>query len=456
MVTETSWGNLVGFEMLDDSLHHYERPPSSDWKIIGGCSWIRANWDNPKLSQFTQAKTIHAAGGITIETPPGEMKILTETGSLENPIKGTEGNDIIDGTDGHDYIDGLGGTDIICGGPGNDVIHAGGGEWEVIFGGGLGVSKVNCDSLGTGALHANGLLWDVVFGEKGNDTICGGPGHDLLIGGRESDYPFNEADGDKDHVLGGAGSDWILGGPGADTIEGGAGSDFLFGGKGGANVGDNLYGETQKGYTQEQCPLDEPCNDRISGEYGNDQIYGGPGDDNLDGDINPIYLLQLGVKGKPMPQWGCTGTGDQNTYLTFCIGNDYILGNFGDDTIQDVGSSVANEGKGGQWEPGNEIYGQEGNDRIQGGKYTDDIYGGAGDDSIWGGSGSDQLYGGGGISSEGKAVELGAGDDKLYGQFGADYLTAAEIKLGGEGDDTCYTDIAAQMESDNGACDDGN
>jgi Ca2+-binding RTX toxin-like protein len=411
-----SWaGGDIKISMQIDTSHHMERPPSSEWAITRDCSWIRANWDDPIWNGYTKV-------------------VLTDEadGTLAEPYEGTDEDDLIDGKGGGDYINGKGGNDIICGGPGNDTIHG--------------------DGDGS-----KGPAGDVVFGEEGLDTLYGDEGDDLLIGGRESDYPADGTNLDIDHVWGGSGSDWIIGGPGADTLEGGSGQDFMFGGKG----PDNLYGETIEGSSAAQCPTEEPCNDVIYGEFGDDQLWGGPGNDNLRGDVNGIYLIQLTLKGKQTPYWGCwqptNATGDAGfVTVDFCLGNDNIHGNHGDDRIFDIGSQVV-EGIG---EPGNQLFGQEGNDDILGGKYKDAIRGGEGNDRIWGGEGPDILWGGSGLSSEGSVdVTPGAGDDELYGGAGDDNLNAAEIKVGGEGFDTCYVDDGSgNMVPDGvtGACDDGN
>jgi Ca2+-binding RTX toxin-like protein len=184
--------------------------------------------------------------------------------------------------------------------------------------------------------------------------------------------------------------------------------------------------------------------------------------------VNAIYLLQLKLQGFPGPEWGCFENNKTKSGWEICIGDDNIHGNYGDDVIFDPGSRFvpddANTGN-----PGNMLFGQEGNDDIQGGMYSDDIYGGLGDDRIWGGGGPDQLYGGGGGPSDAEEwkvtnpeytsgdVPLGAGVDELYGELGNDSLTGAETKVGGDGDDTCFGDDGMKKVVGGvpGACDDG-
>ena len=65
------------------------------------------------------------------------------------------------------------------------------------------------------------------------------------------------------------------------------------------------------------------------------------------------------------------------------------------------------------------MYGNEGNDTLDGGKGEDSLYGGEGNDTLYGGDGNDTLFG-------------QDGNDTLYGGAKNDILT------GGEGNDTLY------------------
>ncbi|HEY9844729.1 MAG TPA: calcium-binding protein, partial [Candidatus Caenarcaniphilales bacterium] len=73
-------------------------------------------------------------------------------------------------------------------------------------------------------------------------------------------------------------------------------------------------------------------------------------------------------------------------------------------------------------------FGEQGNDKLDGGQDIDLLDGGAGKDTLLGGDGLDALLG-----REGDDKLLGqAGDDRLFGDFGKDTLA------GGAGDDNLY------------------
>lgn len=72
------------------------------------------------------------------------------------------------------------------------------------------------------------------------------------------------------------------------------------------------------------------------------------------------------------------------------------------------------------------MYGNTGNDTLQGGKYDDALAGGAGNDKISGGSGNDSLYGDDGADK----IYGNDGNDEIFGGYGADSM------WGGNGNDT--------------------
>jgi Ca2+-binding RTX toxin-like protein len=94
------------------------------------------------------------------------------------------------------------------------------------------------------------------------------------------------------------------------------------------------------------------------------------------------------------------------------------------------------------------LYGDGGNDRIEGGKGNDVIYGGAGrdyidgregDDTIFGEAGNDYLYGGRGND----VIEGGDGNDYLEGGKGNDVLhgnAGNDVVSGGRGNDRVFGD----------------
>ncbi len=87
--------------------------------------------------------------------------------------------------------------------------------------------------------------------------------------------------------------------------------------------------------------------------------------------------------------------------------------------------------------PAANVFGGDGNDRVQGGSGNDQIFGQAGNDDLQGRGGTDLLFGG-----EGNDVLAGGdGDDQMFGQAGNDRLIwnpgdDTDLHEGGEGVDT--------------------
>ena len=83
------------------------------------------------------------------------------------------------------------------------------------------------------------------------------------------------------------------------------------------------------------------------------------------------------------------------------------------------------------------------------GSAWDTMYGNAGNDTLEGGTGKDTLYG---MAGNDRLVG-GDDDDKLYGMEGDDTLdgsTGADLMVGGEGSDTYYVDSASDVVQETG------
>ena len=121
-------------------------------------------------------------------------------------------------------------------------------------------------------------------------------------------------------------------------------------------------------------------------------------------------------------------------------GNDPINGGAGNDSIQGQrGNDTINGGKG-----NDTLLGEEGNDLLQGGLLNDSLDGGDGNDTLNGGKGKDVLLGGKGndiLNGEvdNDTLEGGDGDDSLDGGNGKDILrgdAGNDTLLGGRNTDT--------------------
>jgi Ca2+-binding RTX toxin-like protein len=259
--------------------------------------------------------------------------------------------------------------------------------------------------LGDDRLDASSLLIPV--------TLNGGSGNDTLIGGSANDSINGDA-GD-DSLRGDAGNDALNGGAGNDSLYGSAGLDTLIGGDG---------------------------DDRLKGQGGVDSLDGGAGIDRLDGGGSGNFLsdeveglLMLENDGYRTTRGDVAQTSGSFVAVT-------LAGGTGDDTLQASNYSGGNV----------VLLGNDGNDRLLGGRFNDILEGGNGDDYLQGSAGRDLLRGGAGndvLRGQGSADTLfgGAGNDELqggtshdqlFGEDGNDSLTGEsgrDLLSGGFGND---------------------
>ena len=124
------------------------------------------------------------------------------------------------------------------------------------------------------------------------------------------------------------------------------------------------------------------------------------------------------------------------------MGNDHLYGNAGDDNLNgDTGNDDLYGGIG-----YDNLNGGNGNDRLYGENDDDVLFGGAGNDTLDGGNGNDILEGEGGNDN----LYGNAGDDVLIGDAGDDYFKGGggkDILVGGPGWDKF--DYDSQNESPN-------
>jgi Ca2+-binding RTX toxin-like protein len=155
---------------------------------------------------------VNGAGGLVQTSLPSADADYLVANPQYAEIHAQAGDDTILGTTVQDYLRGDDGNDSISGGPafddangnqGNDTIHGNGGDDYSVGGKG--------DDLLFGDAGD-----DIVWGNLGNDTCNGGDGNDQVRGGQ----------GD-DSLTGGNGNDFISGDRGNDTESGGAGADVF-------------------------------------------------------------------------------------------------------------------------------------------------------------------------------------------------------------------------------------
>ncbi len=218
---------------------------------------------------------------------------------------------------------------------------------RIYFDGGVGNDRLELIDVTVPVAAFGGAGDDILHGTKNTDLLVGGLGDDQLWGRGQADFLFGG--GGNDTLYGdleAGNNDTALWGVGAaDTIDAGAGDDLVYAGDGG------------------------------------DTIVGGAGDDRIYAD-----LKEAGVSAaSPGPDVVHAGAGD-----------DIVFG--GDDADMIWGEAGVDK-----------LFGEAGDDELDGGTGADIVMGDTGDDTLRGGSGIDVVIG-------------GLGDDTLHGGRGNDLI----------------------------------
>jgi uncharacterized repeat protein (TIGR01451 family) len=197
--------------------------------------------------------------------------------------------------------------------------------------------------------------------------------------------------------------------------------------------------------------------DVICGGGGNDTFSGGDGDDSLYGLADPQTLGALPAdvpntaevtSTTPDSEQEDNGASTSVTVTAGTDGRDRIFGNAGDDTIE--GGVGRDDLRGGPGEDslaggagGDRLAGNGGDDTLDGGPGRDDMSGGSGDDTMDGGPGNDVMNGNSGDDTMdggpgNDLVNGGSGEDTLFGNDGQDVLRGSsgnDTLDGGNGSD---------------------
>ncbi|WGT66629.1 putative Ig domain-containing protein [Variovorax paradoxus] len=267
-------------------------------------------------------------------------------------------------------------------------------------------------------------------------------GTDGTLNGGTAEADFNDViDGssgvDKINGLGGndaldglAGNDEINGGEGSDLIGGGSGSDVIHGGAG----NDHIFGATGLNVFQRVSPDDQwvpPPGTTLVTQGSNWGVYNNGTNNTVVGGGS----LAMDSDGDVM--FGEAGDDSVNGGL----GGDYLDGGEGDDQLWGHGGNdIIVGGAGADFLMGDGIKDLgfyetldgtlHGNDFLDGGEGDDTLKGGGADDTLYGGMGADLLWGD--DASEQKLEGGFHGEDYLDGEDGDDQL------VGGGRDDTLY------------------
>ncbi|MDZ4086046.1 MAG: calcium-binding protein, partial [Tabrizicola sp.] len=477
--------------------------------------------------------------GITrLQLDPGTLSPIQTGSPVAASLSGTAGSDMILGGDGDEGIEGGQGADILADGAGQDTLFGGAGAdtfvltadgvLDVIADFQLGTDRL--DLSGWGPIHSLAALTitatatgaTISYGEEVLElrTPNGQPlptvnfqlkdvislWHALPSGPDPENLIFGT--NQVDYLQGGTGEDMFMVSTGTDTVEGGAGFDTIVLARATAAVRLNLESLNQntniaagQTYVSIEGIIGSAFSDqltgnslsnRIDGAEGNDRMTGGAGADSLFGGLGNDSLL--GGTGADLLDGGIGR--DRISYRESVVG---LIADFGQPdrntgeaagdiylAVEDLEGSGYHDTLGGDAQA-NQIFGMEGNDRIEGRLGNDSLFGGEGNDTLQGDVGGDRLDGGAGIdfaSYESNLVAIrldlttaalttgdavgdtylgiegfiltafadsfagtdladraigGAGNDTLTGRGGSDWLSGGagnDALYGGEGDDT--------------------
>jgi Ca2+-binding RTX toxin-like protein len=358
----------------------------------------------------------------------------------DETFTGKSGDDVLVANSGNDTLHGDSGDDWLFGGDGTDTLN-GGTDGDVLMGGG-GDDTLNGNAGDDAIIAGDGV--DTIYGEAGNewidagdgvDTVHGGDGNDIVHAGLGNDVINGNAGADilhgeegNDELIGGDGDDHLLGGLGDDTLEGGAGNDIVDGGGGvstlnGGDGTDRLsFRSATAGMTIQVTDIFSTNGASIGDNIINFEEVGGTDFQDM---IYGRYYYANGLYGN---------AGDDT--INGGIENDTIKGDAGIDTISafagidmiygGLGNDTIYAGDG-----NDTLYGEDGGDPLHGDNGDDTIYGGAGADGIYGSIGNDYIAGYTGDDY----LSGGAGNDTLYGEDGIDLI------YGDDGDDSIYGGI---------------
>ena len=379
---------------------------------------------------------------------------------MSNQIVGSAAGETLQGTINPDVILGLGGNDTINASSAGDSLLGGSGDDDLIGGAGADVldggsntaagdtaTYSNSDAavninLATGTAtggHADGdhlidienlfgsVHADTLTGDGGSNTINGFNGNDTLDGG-----------GGDDTLEGGNGDDTFISSTGADVFSGGTGNDTAdYSGSnagvtvqinnggtvnGGHATGDTVIVENITGSAFADDLIGDTLANVLTGNDGDDTFNASSGNDTINGGAGDDFIL--GSRGGDTINGGSnTGVGDTASYSNSdarvvvdlqagtATGSGHGSGDMLID-IENIFGSLFND----------DIFGDGGNNVLEGFNGVDELFGRGGNDTLIGGGGFDFLNGG-----EGNDTLTGAGGDDRFlfdiANFGVDTIT---------------------------------
>ncbi|MCM1233937.1 MAG: hypothetical protein NC489_27845 [Ruminococcus flavefaciens] len=359
----------------------------------------------------------------------------------DDVVYGGTGDDYINGGNGNDFIDAGAGKDFVDGGSGDDAyvfrqgygevsIQDHEGENTILFGDGLTSESIKSyrsnwndllvkfdghedrlklknycvdeNARGYKLVFADGTVVDAAAKNSPLKTIYGTDDSEYMPSVYDDGVTKNGQDGDdqlvgsdgNDCLYGGKGNDRITGLKGDDLLDGGEDNDFLYGGE-----GNDTY-IFKEGYGMDTIGDDSGENIiKISG-YSSDQIRA------YRTNWNNITVAFEETDDRIVIEGFFNNEANRNFYLEF-DGGRRIHATAPDSPLRTIYGTDDSEYIEAMDDKGVTIFGEAGEDNLNGKKGADRLYGGMGNDQLYGKEGNDVLDG-------------GEGDDRLYGGAGDD------------------------------------
>ena len=317
---------------------------------------------------------------VTLSVAAGLFNLTGD--AANNVLRGNNSANTLSGNAGDDRLEGGAGVDTLIGGEGNDTYVLNGADIIDVDIGGNDTVEIaasylvlrddleNITLLGTTAFNATGNASDnLLKGNAAGNTLDGKAGADRMEGGGGNDIYFVDDTNDIVTETLNAGADLVrstvsfalsanvenltlVAGAGAINATGNASANTLIG-----NESNNLLA----GLAGNDVLIGNAGSDTLDGGFGNDSMTGGTGDD--------LYVVDSGLD--KVNESGGGGIDKVEASITYSLGaNVEDLELTGTASIDAKGNTVANK-----------LFGNSGNNTLDGFTGADDMVGGAGNDT---------------------------------------------------------------------------
>ena len=367
----------------------------------------------------------------------------------------TGGADTIDAGSEDDVVLAGAGADVVRGGTGNDLVLGDNGRVDWLLDGNAPIDRARTTDIAFGDA-------DVLLGQAGADVMLGGFGGDTMYGddatgssngldlgdvmlgdNGQIDYSsgiissavttdVDAATGGVDLIGGNAGDDRILGGVLGDTLSGNGGNDFVFGDNGAMTFAAGGLASIQT----DSATSAFGGVDTIRGDAGDDALAGGAYADRIDGGSERDLVFGDNVR----LVLNTTPNADKNARFRALTGTQIYSTATGSTGAAQVSGDPQFDPAGiSAWEKfdvtlldhdqanqDQAVNPRFGGDYIAGGAGNDQIFGQLGDDVIQGDGSIDRVVGASrdaaGLHVMASVEEVSDGDDYIEGNGGADVI----------------------------------